>query len=100
MFSQTYYLVRSKIDGSYLAAYPDRSDDQPRSPQIGYILVFQEHFDALSYLNKYAAGVSDRFSVESLPGSQIPPVLKRWGYKGVGIVQDPLLPKVEFMTHG
>lgn len=99
MFSQTYYLVRSRIDGSYLAAYPDRRDDEPRSPQIGYILVFQEHFDALSYLNKYAGSLSDRFSVESLPGSQISPVLKRWGYKGVGMVRDPLLPKVEFMSN-
>jgi hypothetical protein len=101
MFSETYYLIRSRIDGSYLAAYPDQSDlDQARSPQNGYILVFREHFDALSYLNKHAAGLVDRFSVESLPGSQIKTVLDRWNFKGFGIVQDPLLPRVEFMSKG
>lgn len=98
MFSQTYYLIRSRIDGSYLAAYPTLKDDEARSPEHGYILLFQEHFDALSYLNKYAAGVVDRFSVESQAGSQIAGVLNRWGYKGVGIVKDPLLPTVDFLA--
>ncbi len=98
MLSQTCYLLRSRIDGSYLAAYPNRTDEQTeRKPADGYVLMFQEHFDALSYLNKFAAGVSDRFSVESLPGNQIAQVLNRWGFKGVGVVKDPLLPTVEFL---
>ena len=98
MFSQVYYLIRSRIDGSYLAAYPNRSEDENRSPETGYVLLFQEHFDALSYLNKYASGLSDRFSVESLPGSQIASVLDRWGYKGFGVVNDPLIPRIEFLS--
>jgi hypothetical protein len=99
MFSQTYYLVRSRIDGSYLAAYPDRAEnDKPRAPADGYVLVFQEHSEVLMYLNKFAADVRDRFSVESLPGAQIASVLDRWSYKGIGMVKDPLLPTVEFLA--
>lgn len=98
MYSQVYYLIRSRIDGSYLAAYPDRADDENRSPENGFVLLFQEHFDALSYLNKYAGELRDRFSVESLPGSQIAGVLDRWGYKGFGVVNDPLIPRIEFLS--
>jgi hypothetical protein len=100
MFSESYYLIRSKSDGSYLAAHPNLGESEARSPQNGYMLVFSEHYDALSYLNKHASGVSDRFSVESLPGTQVDKVLKRWGFKGIGVVQDPLLPRVEFMSKG
>ena len=100
MLSETYYLIRSKSDGSYLAAHPNRGDREERSPQNGYVLLFRENFDALSYLNKHAAGVSDRFSVETLPGTQLTSVLDRWGFKGFGMVEDPLLPRVEFMSKG
>lgn len=62
------------------------------------MLLFQEHFDALSYLNKFGAGVSDRFSVETLPGTQVSQVLNRWGFKGFGVVRDPLIPRVEFLS--
>jgi hypothetical protein len=48
MFSQVYYLIRSRIDGSYLVAYPTLKDDEARSPEQGYVLLFQEHSDALS----------------------------------------------------
>jgi hypothetical protein len=98
MFSQTCYVLRSRIDGSYVAAYPNRTDEQSeRKPSDGYVLMFQEHFDALSYINKFASGMSDRFQVESLPGSQVAQILNRWGYKGVGVVKDPLLPTVDFL---
>lgn len=101
MLSETYYLIRSRMDGSYLAAYPNQDDrDKARSPQNGYVLLFREHFDALSYLNKHAAEVSDRFSVETIPGTQLTSVLDRWGFKGFGVVEDPLLPRVEFMSKG
>ena len=97
MFSQVYYLIRSKVDGSYLAAHP-----QPNNPdaptRAGYLLMFKENFDALSYVNKYAPDVRDRFAVESLTGSQLKSLLDRWGFNGVGIVQDPLLPKIEFSS--
>ncbi|MER3434339.1 MAG: hypothetical protein C4288_13155 [Leptolyngbya sp. ERB_1_1] len=98
MFSQAYYLIRSRTDGSYLAAYPKLSDDEARSPANGYVLLFQEQFDALGYLNKYAVGMSDRFITESIPGSQLRALIDRWGYKGFGMVKDPLIPTIDFLA--
>ncbi|WP_414543488.1 hypothetical protein [Nostoc sp. CCY0012] len=92
MLSEIFYLVRSPTDGRYLIARPDAESS-------GYLLLFREHFDALSYLNTHAAEVANRFAVESIPGTQLGNLLKRWGFSGVGIVTDPLLPKVEFMQH-
>jgi hypothetical protein len=92
MYSEIFYLVRSKLDGKYLVAHPKTKD------WMGYLILFKEHFDALSYLNKYAEEVRDRFSVESLPGSQLKNLVKRWEFEGVGIVEDPLLPRIEFLS--
>lgn len=99
MFSQVYYLVRSKADGSYLAAHPkgDRPSGES-SANKGYLLMFQEQFEALSYLNAHAPGLADRFAVESIAGSQLKNLLNRWGFAGVGIVEDPLLPRVQFLS--
>ncbi|BAY28560.1 hypothetical protein NIES2107_03910 [Nostoc carneum NIES-2107] len=93
MLSEVYYLVRSKSDGRYLTA-------RPNAEASGYLLLFKEHFDALSYLNTHAAEVANRFAIESIPGTQINSLLKRWGFYGIGIVTDPLLPKVEFLQQG
>ncbi len=98
MFSQSYYLIRSRIDGSYLAAYPKLGEDEARSPATGYVLLFSEHYDALGYLNKYAVGMSDRFTAESIPGTQLKSILDRWGYRGFGIVKDPLIPSIDFVS--
>ncbi len=95
MFSQVYYLIRSRADGQYLLAQPDRSAS---STSAGYLLMFGEHFDALSYLNAHAPDVSDRFAVESISGSQVKGLLQRWGFKGIGVVEDPLLPKIQFLS--
>jgi hypothetical protein len=95
MFSQAYYLIRSSLDGQYLVAQPDRSSGESRSK---YLLLFGEKFEALSYLNTHAKDVADRFGVESVNSNQLKPLLQRWGFGGVGIVQDPLLPKIEFFT--
>ena len=89
--SQVYYLIRSKTDGKYLAARPNEDG-------ISYLLLFSEHFDALSYLNTHAGDLANRLGVESLAASQLDSVLKRWGFNGVGIVSDPLLPKIEFLN--
>lgn len=98
MFSPVYYLIRSKVDGSYLAAHPQLSHpDRGKSP-AGYLLMFPENFDALTYLNKYAPDMRDRFAVESIAGSQLKSLLERWGFNGVGVVQDPLLPKIKFSS--
>ncbi|MDZ8184771.1 MAG: hypothetical protein RMX96_07970 [Nostoc sp. ChiSLP02] len=92
MLSEVYYLVRSKSDGRYLTA-------RPNTDGLGYLLLFRENFDALSYLNTHAGELANRFAIESIPGTQLGSLLKRWGFSGVGVVTDPLLPKVEFLEH-
>ncbi|BAZ30069.1 hypothetical protein [Cylindrospermum sp. FACHB-282] len=92
MLSEVYYLVRSQSDGRYLTA-------RPNAEASGYLLLFRENYDALSYLNTHAAEVANRFAVESIAGTQVGNLVKRWGFSGVGIVTDPLLPKVEFLQH-
>ncbi|MCF2147436.1 hypothetical protein IQ276_013615 [Desmonostoc muscorum LEGE 12446] len=92
MLSEVYYLVRSKSDGRYLTA-------RPNAEASGYVLLFRENFDALSYLNTHAGEVANRFAIESIAGTQLGSLLKRWGFTGVGIVTDPLLPKVEFLQY-
>ena len=93
MFSQIYYLILSRADGRYLIAKPNTGGQETNA---GYLLMFREHFDALSYLNTHGVDVANRFTVESATGTQINNLLKRWGYAGVGIVQDPLIPQIEF----
>ena len=95
MLSETFHLIRSKADGQYLVARP-RAANPDAGPDPGFLLLFKEHADALSYLNTHAAGLVDRFSVESIPGSQLKTLIGRWGFTGIGLVQDPLLPEIEF----
>jgi hypothetical protein len=102
--SQVFYLVRSRVDGQYLVAHPRPRANSPSQEQSGqndsgYLLMFQEHFDALSYLNTHGAAVADRFAVESIPNTQLSGLLKRWGFIGIGVVKDPLLPQIEFLSH-
>ena len=92
-----YYLIRSRSDGRYLVAHPTQ-EAQP-SAQSSYLLMFREHFEALSYLNTHGFGVAEHFAVESISGTQVEGLLKRWSLTGVGIVQDPLLPKIEFLSY-
>jgi hypothetical protein len=96
MLSQTYYLIRSRQDGSYLVARPQASSQNQSQP--GFVLLFREQADALSYLNTHAPDLANQFAVESLTPSQLETVLKRWSFKGVGVVDDPLLPTVSFLT--
>ncbi|MBD2462087.1 hypothetical protein H6G89_13615 [Oscillatoria sp. FACHB-1407] len=99
MLSQIFYFVRSKQDGQYLVARPrTTTSSNPDNPTTGYVLLFREHSDALSYLNTHGSGVSDRFAVESIPSTQLKGMLQRWGFDGIGLVEDPLLPRVEFLT--
>ncbi|AFY77969.1 MAG: hypothetical protein IGR93_03550 [Hydrococcus sp. C42_A2020_068] len=96
MLSQTHYLIRSRIDGQYLVARL-RAGESPT--EANYLLLFKERYDALSYLNTHAAGVSDRFSVESIPATQLKSIMQRWGFKGLGLVQDPLEPQIQFLVY-
>ena len=96
MYFQVYHLIRSKQDGQYLVART-RSAAGEATQESGYLLLFKEHADALTYLNTHGAGVADRFGVEAIAGSQVGNLLKRWGFRGVGVVEDPLLPRVDFL---
>ena len=88
----SYYIIRSRSDGKYLTA---RVDDDTS----GYLLLFKEDFEAMSYVNTHAADLANRLTVEPLASNQIGSLLKRWGFAGVGIVNDPLLPEIEFLQH-
>jgi hypothetical protein len=92
MYSQVYYLLRSKQDGRHIAARPEAGQ-----PEKTYLLVFAADYDALSYLSTHAPEVRDRFLVESVPAYQIRELLSRWGFTGIGSVSDPYVPTVEFM---
>lgn len=94
--SQIHYLVRSQTDGRYLVAHLDQNNSAIATS--GYLLLFREHFDALSYLNTHGSDVARQFAVDSISGTQLKDLLKRWGFAGVGIVQDPLIPKIEFFS--
>jgi hypothetical protein len=98
MVSQTYYLARSRADGKYLTAHPNANPDGNPTQQQSYLILFREHYEALSYLNTHARELADRFAIESISGTQLETLIKRWNFNGVGIVQDPLLPKVEFLS--
>ena len=99
MFSQVYYLLRSKIDGQYLVARP-RSDstEAPESEKTGgFLVLFSADHDALSYLNTHGADVANRFSLETIPGGRLGQLMDRWGFDGVGVVTDPLIPQIDFL---
>jgi hypothetical protein len=96
MLSQTHYLLRSRIDGQYLVARL-KAGESPT--EANYLLLFKENYDALSYLNTHGAGVADRFSIESIPATQLKSLLQRWGFKGIGMVNDPLEPQIQFLSY-
>jgi len=104
MLGQTYYLLRSKRDGQYLAARPRPPESEPTGDTAapatvkGFLILFSADYDALSYVNHHAAPIADQFSVESVTGNQLKLLLSRWGYQGIGLVKDPLTPTVEFLS--
>jgi hypothetical protein len=96
MLSQTNYLIRSKIDGKYLVARPQMSEGKA---EAGYLLIFREHFEALSYLNTHGKNMANNFGVESISANSLKGLLQRWGFNGIGVVEDPLLPKIQFLSY-
>ena len=97
MLSEIHYLIRSKQDGQYLAAQPQK-DVEEEGGKRSYLLIFREHFDALGYLNKYAQDVAENFAVESVSSPQLKSLLKRWSYFGIALVEDPLIPRIKFFN--
>ncbi len=95
MLPQLYYIVRSKVDGKYLVAQINKAENEA---SVSYLLVFSENFEARSYLNTHGSDVSDRFIVESTSETQLKTILGRWDFQGIGLVKDPLIPRIEFMS--
>ncbi|UZQ53161.1 hypothetical protein OOK60_11615 [Trichothermofontia sichuanensis B231] len=96
-----YYVLRSRRDGRYLVAtIPDSENtgDPVPTTQSAFLLLFQEQAEALSYLNAHARDLSSYFGIEGISQPQVKSVLDRMGFSGVGLVRDPLIPQVEFMT--
>lgn len=95
MLLQINYLIRSKKDGKYLAARVQAEGDRSSD---SYLLIFSEDHQALSYINTHGQAMSDRLTVESVSPTQVKQLLQRWGYRGVALVTDPLIPEIQFMT--
>ena len=95
MLSQINYLIRSQKDGKYLVA---RIEEEDSTKTTNYLLVFKEDYEALSYINTHGKTMSDRLNVESTSATALKSILQRWGYQGVGYVEDPLIPQIRFMT--
>ena len=94
MLLQINYLIRSKHDGKYLVArMPEKS-----GIEASYLLVFQHDYDAMSYINTHGKEFSDRLTVETASPIQLKGLMKRWNYAGFGIVKDPLLPNIQFIS--
>lgn len=89
MLSQFYYVVRSQTSGEYLVAHPaaDAAD--------GFLLLFSADYDALSYINTHGSGAG--CAVEMMSATALPATLRRWQLQGFGLVQDPLIPRVQFL---
>ena len=94
MLLQVNYLIRSRKDGKYLVArMPEKS-----GIEASYLLVFHQDYDALSYINTHGKEYSDRLKVETASPTQLKSLMERWGYAGFGIVQDPLVPDIKFVS--
>ncbi|MEM6599228.1 MAG: hypothetical protein AAF635_13885 [Cyanobacteria bacterium P01_C01_bin.69] len=97
MLNTPYYLLRSKSTGKYLIARPSVEGEHPEAPTDPFLLLFIADFDALSYLNTHAKEHAAQFSVEYCDQTKIKGICDRWSYKGIGIVNDPLVPRIEFL---
>ena len=97
MSNSHYYLLCAKSNGKYLAARPPANLDLPEQPTDSFLMLFIADFDALSYLNTHAKTHADQFSVAYCDRTQIKRICDRWNYKGVALVNDPLVPRLEFM---
>lgn len=91
MLADRYALIRSSQDGKYVTA-------RPRQPEEQFLLLFREDYEARSYLNAHGGELRDRFQVEALSTANLKDLLSRWGFQGVGIVTDPLIPMIDFLT--
>ncbi|WP_373480316.1 hypothetical protein [Geminocystis sp.] len=94
MYNNFFYLLRATHDGKYLAA---NIEDLDLGNQT-FLLVFKEDYDALGYVNHHTPEYSHKFTVESVSSPQLKSLLPRWGFSGIAIVEDILIPKIKFST--
>ena len=94
MLSSINYVIRSSLDGKYLVARVSRDED---SPEVSYLLIFKADHEALSYINAHGRDMSRDLGVESISPVQLKSLIKRWGYQGLGLVEDPLIPEISFL---
>lgn len=90
------YVIRSQIDGKYLVARNAISNVEIES----YLLVFAQYEEALSYINTHGQEFATKLAVESVTPSSLKSLMQRWNYEGIGVVEDPLIPRINFMTYG
>jgi len=94
MLLQINYLIRSKKDGKYLVAKIPGQNGKENS----YLLIFKQDYDALSYINTHGQEYSDLLTVETASPNQLKNLQQRWTYAGFGIVNDPLVPDIQFLA--
>jgi mitochondrial fission protein ELM1 len=94
IMTQFLCVARSRTDGQYLVARSESAE--AGKPPDRYLLVFKEHADLLSYFNRHAPDLSVQFAMESVAQTQLPAILSRWSYQGIGLVEDPWIPTVKF----
>jgi hypothetical protein len=60
--------------------------------------VFTADYDALSYINAHAPELRDKFGVETVMASNLKGLMERWNFQGLGMVNEPRLPEVDFFN--
>lgn len=93
MFTNIFYVLRSKKDGKYLITNQLNKTGNNQS----FLFVFNSDSDAMLYLNHHAPEYAHNFVIESASNQQLKAILTRWGFTGIGIVKDTLIPEVEFL---
>jgi hypothetical protein len=89
---ELYYVLRSRLNGQFLVAHPDPDAQQK------YVLVFKADYEAMSYLSAHGATAQAQLAVECLSAAQLRINLDRWGFQGIGLVEDPILPSIQFLA--
>ncbi|MBJ7901233.1 MAG: hypothetical protein GC158_15225 [Cyanobacteria bacterium RI_101] len=89
MLSQFHYVLRSRRDGQYLTARV--------TEEKTYLLLFKTDYDALGYVNAQVPDAGRNFAAEAVGAGQLKGLLQRWSFHGVGVVEDILEPRVEFL---
>jgi hypothetical protein len=51
----------------------------------------------MSYLSTHSAAAQAQLAVECLSAAQLRTNLDRWGFQGIGLVEDPILPSIQFL---